>query len=137
VISTITPKGNRIFPEDFVQEPIEEIEIIEIKVPGTPLQLDPNSQTTVISPKRHFRYDAKNPSEAKYIVYAHQIGLKKIKIPKDNRAVFKAVTSYEKYCREIMAQSFDLFLEYTNDEDLADHFTKELVKKLGLRAKEN
>jgi hypothetical protein len=94
-------------------------------------------QYTVTSPKQHFRYEAKNPPEAKYIVYAHQIGQKKIKIPKDNRAVFKAVTSYEKYCQEMKDKSFALFLKHTNDEDMAQLLTKEVEQKLDLRFNRN
>ncbi len=89
----------------------------------------------VISPKRHFRYEARNPVEAKYIIYAHRIGQKKVKIPKDNRTVFIAVTSYEKYCEGIRHQCFTLFLEQTNDEHMAELRTKEVEQKLDLRVK--
>ncbi|MEW6456930.1 MAG: hypothetical protein AB1410_09505 [Acidobacteriota bacterium] len=131
--------GEFYFPilEEFSIPLDREKEMLEITIPGTPLKLDLNSQTVVISPRRHFRYEAKNPPGAKYIIYAHKIGQKKIKIPKDNRAVFKAVTSYEKYCQEIKDQCFTLFLKYTNDEDMAELLTKEVEQKLDLRAKRN
>lgn len=136
VLREVVSEGIKQFPGDFI-EGFGEDEILEIKLPGTPLHIDPNSQTTVISPKRHFRYEAKNPSEAKYIIYAHNIGQKEIKIPKDNRILFKAVTAYEKYCEEIKHQCFNRFLEYTNDEELSEFLTREVEKKLDLRAKRN
>lgn len=136
VLSEVVSEGIKIFPEDFLEEYVED-EVFEVVLPGTPLQLDPNSQTIVISPRGHFRYEAKNPPVAKYIIYAYKIGQKKIKIPKDNQTVFKAVTSYEKYCEEIKHQCFTLFLNHTNDEDVAELLTGEVEKKLNLRAKRN
>ena len=137
VLSEVAPEGIKTFPEDFLEEFVEDEEMLEIAVHGTPLQLDSNSQTIVISPRRHFRYEAKNPPEAKFIIYAYKIGQKKIKIPKDNRAIFKAVTSYEKYCEEIKHQCFTLFLKHTNNEDMAELLTKEVEQKLDLRTKRN
>jgi len=134
ILSEVTEEGVRKFPEDFLKDYVEGKEVHEIDVPGTALELDQNSQTIVVSPKRHFRYEAKNPPEAKYIIYAHTVGQKKIKIPKDNSAVFKAVTSYEKYCRDVKNQCFTVSLKHTNDEEMAELFTKEAEKKLGLRA---
>lgn len=136
VLREVVSEGIKKFPDDFI-EGFGEDEMLEIKLPGTPLHIDPNSQTTVISQKRYFRYEAKNPSEAKYIIYAHKIGQKEIKIPKDNRILFKAVTTYEKYCEEIKHQCFTRFLEYTNDEELSELLTREVEKKLDLRAKRN
>jgi hypothetical protein len=111
--------------------------MLEISLPGTPLEMDSNSQTTVISQKRHFRYEVKYPSEAKYIIYAHKIGQTAIRVPKDNRILFKAVVSYEKYCEDIRHQCFLRLLEYTNDEELSELLMKEAEKKLDLRAKSN
>jgi len=136
VLSEVVSEGIKTFPEDFLEWYVLD-EVFKIELPGTPLNIDSNSQTAVTSPKGHFRYEAKNPPEAKYIIYAHKIGQKMIKIPKDNRVVFKAVTSYEKYCQEIKQQCFTLFLKHTNDEDMADLFTKDVEQRLDLRAKRN
>jgi len=133
VLTEILPKGAKKFPEGFLRKDIENSEMVEINLPGTPLQLESNSQA-VISPKRYFRYEARNPSEAKYIIYSHEIGQKKIRIPKDNFEVLKAVTSYERYCNEVREQSFSRFIKYTNDEEVSELLTKELQQKLGLKA---
>ncbi len=135
VLSEVCPEGIKRFPEDFLKSCVEDKEMHEIAVPGTPLQLDPNSRTTVVSPRRHFRYEAKNPPEAKYIIYAHRIGQKRIKTPKDNKAVFKAVASYDKYCLDVKNQCFTVSLKYTNDEEMAELLTREAEQRLGLRAK--
>jgi len=137
VLTEITPRGARKFPEDFLEKTIENSEMAEIEIPGTPLQLDANSETTIISPKRYFKYEARNPSEAKYIIYACEIGQKKIKVPRDNLALLKAVVGYERYCHEIRDQSFSLFIKYTNDEEISELLTKEIEQKLGLKTIKN
>lgn len=137
ILSKVVPNGVRTFPDDFIGGPFEDKEVLEVAVPGTPLELDSNSQTVVISPRHYFRHEAKNPPEAKYIVYATKIGQNKIKIPRNNRSVFRAVLSYEKYCQETRHQCFTLFLKHTNDEDMAELLTQEVEQKLGLRAKRN
>jgi len=134
-LSQVALNGPKVFPEDFLEGYVDSKKMLEIVVPGTSLQIDPNSQTIVISPKRHFHYEAKNPPEAKFIIYTHKIGQRNIKIPNDNKTVFKAVTSYEKYCREILDQSYVFFLNRTNNEDMAELLTKEIEEKLDLRAK--
>jgi len=134
VVNEISPGSVMIFPKDFLDGPVDDRDMCEIQVPGTPLLLDPNTKTIVVSPKRHFRYSAKNPPEAKYIVYAHKIGQKVIKFPKDNQVVFKAVKEYEKYCHTLKNQCFNLFLQHTNDEDLAELLTQEIEQKFDLRA---
>lgn len=134
ILSEVTPEGVKKFPEDFLNDCGDDKKLHEIAVPGTPLQLERNSQTIVVSPRRHFSYRAKNPPEAKYIIYAHKIGEKKIRIPKDNKAVFKAVTSYEKYCRDVKHQCLTVSLKHTNDEEMAELLTKEAQQKLDLRA---
>lgn len=133
VLKEVVPKGPKTFPQDFLENEGDK-GFSEISVPGTALRIDPHSQTTVASPRRHFRYDAKNPPEAKYIIYAHKIGVRNIKIPSDNRVVFRMVTVYERYCNEIKHRCFELFLELTNDEDKAQYLTTEIVKRLDLRA---
>lgn len=133
VIEVIERVGRKSFPEDFILESKNE-DMYEIEVPGTPLQIDPNSPTLIVSPKGHFRYEARNPSEAKYIYYAHKIGKLKVKIPRDNRLVFKAVAEYKKYCQAIREQAFASFLKQTNDEEMAELLTKEVEQKLDLRA---
>lgn len=47
----------------------------------------------IVSPRKHFHYEAKNPAEAKYVLYAHTIGGTVIKIPKNNQIVFRVICS--------------------------------------------
>jgi hypothetical protein len=135
VLEEIAPDGPKKFPDDFLNDNCNDF--YEVELPGTQLQLAPLSQTVITSPRGYFRYQAMNPSEAKYILYAHNVGSKKIKIPRDNLVLFKTVKAYEKYCGEMTRRAFELFLEFTNDEDKAEFLTKEVEKKLDLRAKRN
>jgi len=133
ILQEIAPHGRKKFPDDFLDDNCTDF--YEVELPGTQLQLAPLSQTIITSPKGYFRYQAKNPPEAKYILYAHNVGSKKIRIPRDNLALFKTVKAYEKYCDELARRAFELFLEFTNDEDKSEFLTREAEKKLDLRAK--
>ena len=135
ILQEIAPNGRKKFPEDSLDGNCTDF--YELELPGTQLHLAPLSQTIITSPKGYFRYEGKNPSEAKYILYAHNVGSKKIRIPIDNLTLFKTVKAYEKYCDEKTRKAFELFLEFTNDEDKAEHLTREVEKKLDLRARRN
>jgi len=132
VIEEVLPSGLKNFPDDFL---IDDTEFYEIKVPGTELHINPHSKTLVTSPKGYFRYQAKNPPEAKYIVYSNKVGQKKIRIPKDNFTVFKVITSYEKYVTDLIKQCFELFLNFTYDESKAEQLTQIVKEKLSLKKK--
>lgn len=132
VIDEVLPSGHKDFPADFLGD---NSKLYEIEVPGTELHINPHSKTLVTSPKGYFRYQAKNPPEAKYIVYANKVGQKKIKIPKYNLSIFKAVTSYEKYVSDTIKRCFELFLDFTYDESKAEQLTQIVKEKLGLKEK--
>ena len=133
VIEDVLPDGNKTFPDDFIDK--SNTQLHEIEVPGTELHLNPHSRTLVVSPKGYFRYEAKNPPEAKYIIYANKKGQKKIKIHKDNLSIFKAVTSYEKYVSDTLKKCFELFLDFTYDEAKAEFLTQIVKERLGLKEK--
>ncbi|MGQ9760247.1 MAG: winged helix-turn-helix domain-containing protein [Candidatus Methanomethylicaceae archaeon] len=133
ILEKIAPNGPRRFPEDFLDSNCSDF--YEVELPGMQLHLAPLSQTIITSPKGYFRYEAKNPPEAKYILYAHKVGLKKVKIPTDNLTLFKVVKAYEKYCEEIIKRSFELALEFTYDEHRAETLVNEIANKLNLRTK--
>ena len=135
VLEEIAPDGPNQFPDDFLDNKGCTDTFYDVELPGTQLQLAPLSQTVMTSPKGYFRYQAKNPPEAKYILYAHKVGLKKLKIPRDNLTLFKAVKTYERYCDEVTRRSFELFLEFTYDEEKAEELTREVEKRLDLRVK--
>lgn len=133
ILEELAPDGPKRFPDDFLDN--NWTDFYEVELPGTQLHLTPLSQTIITSPKGYFRHQAKNPPEAKYILYAHGVGLKRVKIPRDNLVLFKAVKSYEKYCEETKNRAFELFLEFTYDESRAETLVDEIVNKLDLRAK--
>lgn len=66
----------------------------------------------LVSPKRHFKAEVKNPSIAKYVLYAYQFEDRHIDVPRDNSVTFKAVATYESYCRQMREQAFSFFLDW-------------------------
>jgi len=134
IFEEIAPKGAKQFPDDFLDN-ANCTAFYEVDLPGMQLDLAPLSQTIITSPKAYFRYQAKNPPEAKYILYAHNLGSKKVKIPKDNLALFKTVKTYERYCDELTRRAFELFLEFTYDEEKSEELTREVARRLHLKGK--
>ena len=134
VIMEIAPHGRKRFPEDFQEDDVSHA-FYEVELLGTRLELAPLSQTLVISPKGYFRYQAKNPPEAKYIIYANDIGCKNVRIPRDNFILFRTVKKYEKYCEDLAMRAFERFLEFTQDESRAEALTREIATRLNLKAK--
>jgi len=132
VIREVLPHKPKNFPIDFINNYKE---LIDLEVPGTKLSINTYSKTLVTSPRGYFKYKARNPSEAKYIVYTNKIGQKRIKIPKDNYLIFKAVKSYEKYTTNIIKKLFELFLYFTCDEYKAERLTKIVKEELCLKGK--
>lgn len=132
IIDEIAPSGPKKFPNDFLSKE-QTNDYFEVELPGTLLHIDPLFKSIINSSRQYFKYQARNPAEAKYIVYSHRIGLKKIIIPQHNYVLFKAVTDYEKHCREIKEKAFELFLEFTNDEHHAELLTQLVIKRLELR----
>ncbi|HOM97418.1 MAG TPA: winged helix-turn-helix domain-containing protein [Bacteroidales bacterium] len=133
ILDEIAPEGPKQFPDDFLDSNCTDF--YEIEIPGTQLHLATKTETVLTSPKGYFRYQAKNPPEAKYILYAHNVGNKKVKIPRDNLALFKTVKAYEKYCDELVRRAFELFLEFTCDEGKAEEFTNKVAIRLRLKVK--
>jgi hypothetical protein len=132
-VAHVAPGDPKLFPEGFVETSAPR-ESFEVAVPGSALQVDANLKNIVLNSARSFRYEAKNPSQAKYIVYAHRIGEKTVRVPKDNQVVFKAVTSYEHYCKEIREQSFNFLLSRTGTDAVAQVLSGEVAIRLGLKA---
>jgi len=133
ILQEIAPDGPKRFPEDFIDDNCTDF--YEVELPGTQLHLATLSQTIITSPKGYFRYQAKNPPEAKYILYAHNVGSKKIRIPRDNLTLFKTVKAYEKYCDEMARRAFELFLEFTHNEYKSEDLTMEISRRLDLKGK--
>lgn len=134
VLEEIAPHGPKQFPDDFLNNK-DYTDFYEVELPGTQLHLAPQTQTLITSSKGYFRYQAKNPPEAKYILYAYNVGSNKVKIPSDNLALFKTVKTYEKYCDELTRRAFELFLEFTHDEDKSEELTKEATRRVQLKGK--
>lgn len=125
-------ESKKSFPVDFVDPARNSFN--PITLPGTRLQLLSGTQATLVSPQRQFRYEAKNPSIAKFILYGCQTGQQEILVPNDNMIVLRAVAEYERYCRGVREQALSFFLSKTSDEKLSEQLAKEVALNLDLRA---
>lgn len=121
------------FPEDFIPKDYQG-DFYEIPLPGVKLQIDKFFDSLIKSEIGHFRYEAKNKAEAKYIFYGHEIGKKFICIPKDPLILFRTVKEYENYRKNLEDKIFNLVLELINSDNLmAEKITKQIIEKLDLK----
>jgi hypothetical protein len=74
IIDEIAPSGPKKFPNDFLSKE-QTNDYFEVELPGTLLHIDPLFKSIITSSRQYFKYQARNPAEAKYIVYSHRIGL--------------------------------------------------------------
>ncbi len=125
-IQEISKNGIKQFPEDFINI-IDKCD--EVELPDLQLKISPLSKTTILSVGQYFRYEAKNAFVAKYILYAHRNGKRRIKIPKDNLVIHKALSNHDKYCKEMEKKCLKFLIEKTKDEYLAKNLTKKSIRK--------
>lgn len=121
------------FPEDFIKQDITN-GFHEVKLPGTPLKFHSLSSNVIVSDVGFFRYEAKNKAEAKFIIYAHDIGLPYVKIPSEPLVIVSANSEYENYCKEIKNEVFKTLLDLVDyNESEAERLTKRVMEKMRLK----
>lgn len=131
VVSEILSEGPKRFPEDFLSE--TKGKFLSIPVPPEPIRLGQLSsgKQQVVS-EAGFLYEAKNPVEGKYIVYAHMAGSRAVRMPDNPFDVFRAVKQYEIYVRGIQKALAEAYCKRTNHRPTAQHLARSAFQKLGL-----
>ena len=133
VIEEILPQGLKEFPKDFINF-VDLKETTEIRLPADGISLAPLTRVTLVGKKKSFRYDARNPSVALYVLYSNISGHKNIFLPCDNKIVFRIVKEYEKYLREICKNAKKLFTEIADSSDHKKYLMTTFFERLGLGA---
>ena len=132
VLDEIHKEGLAKFPDNFLPEDSRTCPLRRLQVPPVKLQLASYSRTKVVAPGLPFEYEAANPVEAAYIIYAHIPGENEISLPADNLALFKTVKSYERYVRQLRARILERFAELTLDGTQAERLSRIALARLGL-----
>jgi hypothetical protein len=108
VIASALPNGPKAFPKDFLDGEIgsaHEIELPEEQVTFRQLA----DGACVVESHFGFRLDVRNETEGMFIVYAHGRGARALDVPQKMIHLFKAVTGYRGYLRDLWQ---DLYRAY-------------------------
>ena len=131
VVSETLPEGPKRFPDSFLGE--TDGSLVQISLPPEPIRLGQlSSGKQQIVSEMGFIYEAKNPVEGKYIVYAHMAGSRAVKIPEKPFDVFRTVKQYKIYVRGIQKSLTESYHRRTAHRPTAEHLAKSAFKKLGL-----
>jgi len=133
VIREILPDGVKKFPEDFLDMGIKRGKFKELDLPDQPLEISqPFLGEITISSKNEFTYKTRNPSEAKYLKYAHYNGAYRVKIPLEPIFILKTVSAYERYIRDLKNRLFEAFYNRIHDQKLSHNLTQSALETLKL-----
>ncbi|HEC67396.1 MAG TPA: SAM-dependent DNA methyltransferase [Candidatus Desulfofervidus auxilii] len=133
VIREILPDGVKKFPEDFWDVSIKRGKFKELDLPDQPLEISqPFLGEITISSKNEFTYKTRNPSEAKYLKYAHYNGAYRVKIPVEPIFILKTVSAYERYIRDLKNRLFEAFYNRIHDQKLSHNLTQSALETLKL-----
>ena len=133
VIREILPEGVKKFPEDFWDVSIKRGKFKELDLPDQPLEISqPFLGEITISSKNEFTYKTRNPSEAKYLKYAHYNSAYRVKIPVEPIFILKTVSAYERYIRDLKNRLFEAFYNRIHDQKLSHNLTQSALEALKL-----
>ena len=127
-------KAVRQFPDSFFPDHISQAAFRIVKVPPVILRLDKQMRDRVLAPGLPFHYDARNPAEATYIVYAHILGAREVRVPEDSYIMFCTVKAYEKHVRVLRGEILQRLADLTMNGIVAAELMVQVAEKLSLPA---
>ncbi len=131
VIASVLPNGPRAFPKDFLTGDIGSAHAIEL----------PEEQITfrqladgacVVESHFGFRLDVRNETEGMFIVHAHGRGARTLERPEKMIHLFKAVTGYKAYLRDLWKELYRAYGRECGDRVAAYSHAKTAFETLGL-----
>lgn len=131
VIATVLPNGPKAFPKDFLDCDVGEVHAIEL----------PEEQLTfrqladgrcVVDSHFGFRLHVRNETEGMFIVHAHGRGARTLDVPKKMIYLFKAVTGYRGYLRDLWQDLYRAYGRECGDRAAAFSHVKTAFETLGL-----
>jgi len=133
IIKEFLPDGPKRFPEDFLDPSANEENMKEVSLPNKPLRLGNYflGEQDVIADSG-FIYKAKNPVEAKYLIYAQRAGVSRLLVPTDMMTLFKTVKNYENYLRNLRAEIAKALLNRTLDQQMAERLLNQILEEYNL-----
>jgi hypothetical protein len=131
VIASVLPAGPKAFPRDFLDGGICSARAIELPEERlTFRQLADGA--CVVESHFGFRLDVRNETEGMFIVHAHGRGARTLNLPEKMIHIFKAVTGYRGYLRELWQDLYRAYGRECGDRAAAYNHAKTAFETLGL-----
>ena len=131
VIASVLPKGPKAFPSDFLDGDIGSAHTIEL--PEEQLTFRQLAEgACVVESHFGFRLDVRNETEGMFIVYAHARGARTLDLPEKMIHLFKAVTGYRGYLRELWQELYRTYGRECGDRVAAYSHAKTAFETLGM-----
>jgi hypothetical protein len=104
-----------------------------LKLPSDSLELKMDREGRwLVSTLSGFHHETRNQVEGKFILYAQQRGNSAVAQPTAMIHIFKAVTAYEKYCRDQFNRIVKALELKSRNRQLAEFQTRQLFKRYNL-----
>jgi hypothetical protein len=131
VISSVLPSGPKAFPRDFLDGDIGSTQVIKLPEEQLTFRQLAGGACAVES---HFGYrlDVRNETEGMFIVHAHGRGVRALDLPKKMIHLFKAVTAYKGYVRNLWQDLYRAYGRECGDRVAAYSHAKRAFEALGL-----
>jgi len=130
VVQEFLPDGPKQFPKDFLDSSLKKDKMKEVLLPNKPLRLGNYffGEQEIITDSG-FVYKAKNPVEAKYLIYAQRTGISKVLVPFESMPLFKTVKNYENYLRNLHVEMAKVLLSRTLDQHIAESLLNQILEE--------
>ena len=133
VLQDLLPDGPRRFPEDFWSAAARQGAFSEVSLPSEPLrskgsmfgkeELSTESGEVIL---------ARNPQEARYLLFAQANGLNIVRLPEKPVEVSRTVNDYTAYLRSLRSDLEKAFFSRTLQQALAESLARQAWKQLNL-----
>jgi len=108
VVASVLPNGPRTFPKDFLDGDIGSARAIELPEEQLTFRQLADGACAVES-HFGFRLDVRNETEGMFIVHSHGRGARTLYLPEKMIHIFKAVTGYRGYLRDLWQDLYRVY----------------------------
>jgi hypothetical protein len=92
-----------------------------------PADFLPSKATKFVTADGGFEHSVRNESEGKFFVYAHQSGVRNLKLPTEMIHIFGTVSRYETYARELRRHLEAKLARQCGNRPLAEYQARQLL----------
>jgi len=131
VIASVLPNGPKAFPKHFLDGDIGSAHTIELPEEQLTFRQQADG-ACVVESHFGFRVDVRNETEGMFIIHAHGRGARTLDLPEKMIHLFKAVTGYRGYLRDLWQDLYRAYGRECGDRAAAYSHTKTAFETLGL-----